>query len=94
VKVPALIVWTVHTYVAVVPDGTGPVEVAHETAPPEPAIFQVTVPLGATALADPETVAVKVSVPPSVGVPEGTTAMVGIAGATRVVLVEAEAESA
>ena len=51
-------------------------------------------PFGATALVEPVTVAVKDKVPPKVGVPVGTRVIVGVAGATRVVVIEGEAERA
>ena len=57
-------------------------------------IVHVTVPVGATALAEPVTVAVKVTVPPRVGVPDEATLIVGVAAATAVELDEETAATA
>ena len=79
---------------AVIPEGTGPDVLAQVLAPPVPPIVHVTVPFGATAFAEPVTVAVKVTIPPSVGVPEGVTTTVGVAGATNVLVDDAVAVTA
>jgi hypothetical protein len=81
-------------YVETTPTVTGPVALAHEVAPPVPAIIQVILPIGAIALREPVTVAVNVIVPPRVGVPDATTTIVGVAAATVVVVVEAIALTA
>ena len=67
---------------------------AQDVAPPVPPIIQVILPVGATALSEPVTVAVKVTVPPRVGVPEGVTSMTGVAWATVVTVVELAAATA
>jgi hypothetical protein len=82
--VPALVVRTVQVNVEITPAEIGPVKGAHPVAPPVPEIVQVANPAGATALADPVTVAVKITVPPRVGVPVGATTIVGVAGETTV----------
>ena len=81
-------------YVAVIPAGTGPDVLAQVLAPAVPPMVHVIVPLGATAFAEPVTTAVKVTIPPRVGVPEGVTTTVGVAGATKVVVDEAVAATA
>jgi len=73
---------------------TGPDAVAHDVAPPVPEIIQVILPTGAAAFVEPVTVAVNVTVPPRAGVPENTTAIIGVAGATTVVDVDVAAETA
>ena len=77
-----------------IPDETGPDVLAHVLAPPVPPIVHVIVPFGATAFAEPVTTAVKVTIPPSVGVPEGVTTTVGVAGATKVLVDEDVAATA
>jgi len=67
-----------------IPDGTGPDVLAHKLAPAVPPIVHATVPFGATAFTDPVTVAVKVTIPPRVKVPEAVTTTVGVASATEV----------
>ena len=52
---------------------------AQVVEPPVPPIIHVIRPLGATAFNEPVTVAVKVIVPPKVGVPEATTVINGVA---------------
>jgi hypothetical protein len=52
------------------------------------------VPLGATALVAPVTVAVKVTAPPKVAAPEAAMATVGVASETVVVVVEVTADTA
>jgi hypothetical protein len=59
-----------------------------------PPTNHVILPDGATAFVEPVTDAVKVMVPPRVGVPEEETAIVGVAAATVVVEVEAEGDTA
>jgi hypothetical protein len=88
------VVWTVQIYVAVIPEGTGPEVLAQEFAPAVPPIVQATVPFGATAFAEPVTVAVKVIIPPRVRDPEGVTTTVGVAGATEVFVDDAVAATA
>ena len=54
-----------------------------------PVTLNVSVPLGVAAPVDPVTVAVRVRVAPSTGEPEALTDTDGVAGFTRVVVVEA-----
>ena len=53
----------VHVYVEVIPEGFAALAGEQAVAPPEPEIVQLTLPVGATALVAPVTVAVKVKVP-------------------------------
>jgi hypothetical protein len=94
VNVPAFVVCTVQINVAVIPEGTGPDVLAQAIAPAVPPIVQVTVPFGATAFTEPVTVAVKVTIPPRVNVPDGVTTMVGVAAATTVVVEDGVAGTA
>ena len=64
-----------------------------EVTPALPVIPQFKAPVGAEELAAPVTVAVKVRVPPNVGVPADTKRMVGVAAETVVELEEATADT-
>jgi hypothetical protein len=80
--------------VVTIPFAVGPKLVVQVVAPPVPEIVQVADPDGAAALAEPVTVAVKVIDPPRVGVPEGVTAIDGVAAETTVEFVDNEAATA
>jgi len=75
------------------PETIGPVVVEQETTLAVPEIDQLMVPLGATALVVPVTVAVKIVEPPREGVVVETRVAVAVAFATVVVEDEAVAET-
>ena len=78
-----------HVYIETLLVEVGPVEVAQLVTPLTPVILQVPRAFGAIALAGPVTVAVKLIVEPSGEVVAlATTATVGVARATEVVLPE------
>ena len=71
-------------YVVTFPAVIGPVFEEQAVTLPVPLMDQLRVPEGAAELLAPVTVAVKVKGPPRVGAPEGTSKIVGVAGATTV----------
>jgi len=75
------------------PETIGPVVAEQETTLAVPEILQAIVPLGATALVVPVTVAVKIVEPPREGVVVETRVDVAVAFATAVVEDEAVAET-
>ena len=77
-----------------VPVVLGPVLLAQDVTPEVPASPKVNVPVGATAPVEPATVAVKITVPPSVNAPEELIETAGAALETRVVEVELTADIA
>jgi hypothetical protein len=80
-------------YVEVTPDGFAALAGEQALAPPVPEMAQVTFPIGATALAFPVTVAVKVRVAFKVEPPAEVTAIVGVAAATVVFVADAAADT-
>lgn len=74
----------VQVYVVALPDGLAPTVEMQEFMSAVPEILQFMAPPGAAALFDPVTIAVNVSVPPKVGVPEAETAIFGVARLTTV----------
>jgi hypothetical protein len=77
-----------------IPTEVGPVVDAQLVAAPVPERAKFITPAGATALATPVTVAVKITCPPRVGVLVEEIPTVGVASETVVVVVEATADTA
>ena len=77
-----------------IPEEFGPTVLEQTVAPPVPETVQDMTPAGATAPVTPVTVAVTVTVPPSVGVGEDVSAIVGAGAVTIVVVDEATGATA
>jgi hypothetical protein len=76
-----------------IPEELAPLDGEQADAPLLPPTVQLTVPLGATALGTPVTVAVKIIGSPSVVPPVEVTPIVGVPDVTDVDVIEAEAET-